>query len=189
MPDAGDLAGLPAPGHIGEPHHVALYTSTAVIGLVGAWLSRKRLRARRTWAHEWPDPVRLAEHLELSVARDSGRSAGDEELFVTALLLEFPPGGVSVRIVDRGHPAPLPLTAHGTRRRRAARRGAPWKRPGPPTGTGPAAVRRWPRRGAAAGTGGARTRPVVPSTEETVAGAPATDRPRALPGIGGRRRR
>ncbi|MEU3655472.1 PP2C family protein-serine/threonine phosphatase [Streptomyces sp. NPDC032161] len=190
------------PGHVGEPHHVALYASTAVIGLVGAWLSRQRLRAEahlvrarsvaeamqltllrpfpqrigpvgaagfyeagergtlvggdfydlcetrfgvrivlgdvrgkgldaietvaavlgsfRVWAHEWPDPVRLAEHLELSIARNSGRSAEDEELFVTALLLEFPPGGDSVRIVDRGHPAPLLLTAHGTRRLRTA---------------------------------------------------------------------
>ncbi|MFF4664430.1 SpoIIE family protein phosphatase [Streptomyces sp. NPDC001279] len=113
---------------------MALYTSTAVIGLVGAWLSGNGSGPRRTWAHEWPEPVRLAEHLELSVARDSGRSAGDEELFVTALLLEFPPGGVSVRIVDREHPAALLRTAHGTRRRRAARRGAPWKRPAPPHG-------------------------------------------------------
>ncbi|MFI9625932.1 PP2C family protein-serine/threonine phosphatase [Streptomyces sp. NPDC052042] len=186
------------PGHIGEPHHLALYLSTAMIGLVGAWLAWQRLRAEanlvrarsvaeamqltllrplperlgpvraagfyeagergtlvggdlydlcetrfgvrvvvgdvrgkgldavetvaavlgsfRVWAHEWPDLSRLAEHLELSIARNSGHPTGDDELFVTALLLEFPPGGGSVRIVDRGHPEPLLLTAHGTRR-------------------------------------------------------------------------
>ncbi|MEV6162410.1 PP2C family protein-serine/threonine phosphatase [Streptomyces sp. NPDC052052] len=72
----------------------------------------------RVCAHEWPDLSRLAEHMELSVARNAGASAGDEELFVTALILEFPPGGGSVRIVDRGHPSPLLLTADGPRRLR-----------------------------------------------------------------------
>ncbi|WP_335936116.1 PP2C family protein-serine/threonine phosphatase [Streptomyces sp. PTD5-9] len=186
------------PGHVLEQHHVALYTATALIGLVGVGLSRQRVRARaslvharsvaeamqlallhplperigplraagfyqagergtlvggdlydlcetpfgvrvvlgdvrgkglgavqtvaavlggfRACAHEWPDLGRLAEQLERGLARVPGRAAGDEELFVTALLLEFAPDGTSVRIVDRGHPAPLLLTARGARR-------------------------------------------------------------------------
>lgn len=70
----------------------------------------------RVSAYEWTDLNRLAERLELSIARNSGCPAGDEELFVTALLLEIPPDGSSVRIVDRGHPSPLVLTPHGTQR-------------------------------------------------------------------------
>ncbi|MFB7915585.1 PP2C family protein-serine/threonine phosphatase [Streptomyces sp. NPDC056061] len=186
------------PGHIWEPHHLALYTATVLIGLVGVALARQRVRAEknlvrarsvaeamqltllrpfperigpvrlagfyeagergtlvggdlydlcetrfgvrvvigdvrgkgleavqtvaavlggfRVCAHESQDLSRLAEHLELSIARGCGPSSGDDELFVTALLLEFPPDGTSVRIVDRGHPAPLLLSPHGTRR-------------------------------------------------------------------------
>ncbi|WP_406344443.1 PP2C family protein-serine/threonine phosphatase [Streptomyces sp. NBC_01578] len=70
----------------------------------------------RVSAHEWRDLSRLAERLELSIARNTGCPDGDEELFVTALLLEFPPDGGSVRIVDRGHPSPLMLTPHGAQR-------------------------------------------------------------------------
>ncbi|WSA81518.1 serine/threonine-protein phosphatase [Streptomyces sp. NBC_01799] len=82
----------------------------------------------RVSAHEWRDLSRLAERLELSIARNCGCPAGDEELFVTALLLEFPPDGGSVRIVDRGHPSPLMLTPHGTHRLHTA--------PGLPLGLG-----------------------------------------------------
>ncbi|WP_371494085.1 serine/threonine-protein phosphatase [Kitasatospora sp. NBC_00374] len=82
----------------------------------------------RVSAHEWEDLGRLAERLELSIARNSGRAAGDAELFVTALLLEFPTGRREVRIVDRGHPAPV-LVGPG---------GAEWLRTSPalPLGLG-----------------------------------------------------
>ncbi|MFE0252288.1 SpoIIE family protein phosphatase [Streptomyces sp. NPDC059010] len=53
---------------------------------------------------------------------------GDPELFVTALVLEFPPGGGEVRIVDRGHPAPLAVGPNGARRLATA--------PGLPLGLG-----------------------------------------------------
>ncbi|MFF2409779.1 SpoIIE family protein phosphatase [Streptomyces sp. NPDC058092] len=66
------------------------------------------------------DLSRLADHLELGIARNAGCPAGDEELFGTALIPKFPPGGGSLRIVDLGHPAPLLLTAHGTQRLRTA---------------------------------------------------------------------
>ncbi|MFI6726978.1 serine/threonine-protein phosphatase [Streptomyces sp. R-74717] len=82
----------------------------------------------RVSAHEWTDLSCLAERLELSIARNAGRPAGDDELFVTALILEFPPDGGSVRIVDRGHPSPLLLTPQGTQRLRTA--------PGLPLGLG-----------------------------------------------------
>lgn len=70
----------------------------------------------RVSAHEWTDLGLLAEHLELCIARNTGCPAGDEELFVTALILEFPPDGDFVRIVARGHPSPLLLTPHGLQR-------------------------------------------------------------------------
>ncbi|MFC8449187.1 PP2C family protein-serine/threonine phosphatase [Kitasatospora sp. NPDC057223] len=73
------------------------------------------LGAFRVSAHEWADLGKLAERLELSIARNSGRAAGDAELFVTALLLEFPTGTGEVRIVDRGHPAPVLVGRAGTR--------------------------------------------------------------------------
>lgn len=71
----------------------------------------------RVCAHEWQDLGRLAERLELSIARNA--PVGDEndpELFVTALVLEFPPTGGEVRIVDRGHPAPVVVGPDGARR-------------------------------------------------------------------------
>lgn len=61
----------------------------------------------RVSAHEWQSLSALATRLELSIARNSPAGEdGDPELFVTALVLEFPPGGGEIRIVDRGHPHP-----------------------------------------------------------------------------------
>lgn len=71
----------------------------------------------RVSAHEWQSLSSLAERLELSIARNSpSGDDGDPELFVTALVLEFPPDGGEVRIVDRGHPAPLVVGPQGARR-------------------------------------------------------------------------
>ncbi|MCP3819114.1 serine/threonine-protein phosphatase [Streptomyces sp. A3M-1-3] len=71
----------------------------------------------RVSAHEWQDLSSLAERLELSIARNSpAGEEGDPELFVTALVLEFPFSGGEVRIVDRGHPAPLVVGPEGARR-------------------------------------------------------------------------
>jgi serine phosphatase RsbU (regulator of sigma subunit) len=71
----------------------------------------------RVSAHEWQSLSSLAERLELSIARNSpAGDEGDQELFVTALVLEFPPGGGEVRIVDRGHPSPLVVGPQGARR-------------------------------------------------------------------------
>ncbi|KUN81438.1 hypothetical protein AQJ64_22430 [Streptomyces griseoruber] len=71
----------------------------------------------RVSAHEWRSLSGLAERLELSIARNSpAGEEGDPELFVTALVLEFPPGGGEVRIVDRGHPSPLVVGAREARR-------------------------------------------------------------------------
>ncbi|MER7000309.1 PP2C family protein-serine/threonine phosphatase [Streptomyces sp. NPDC000410] len=79
----------------------------------------------RVSAHEWKHLSSLADRLELSIARNSpAGEAGDPELFVTALVLEFPaaaePGGEArdgeVRIVNRGHPEPIVVGAKGARR-------------------------------------------------------------------------
>lgn len=71
----------------------------------------------RVSAHEWQSLSSLADRLELSIARNSpAADEGDPELFVTALVLEFPPDGREVRIVDRGHPSPLVIGPQGARR-------------------------------------------------------------------------
>ncbi|WP_369275429.1 PP2C family protein-serine/threonine phosphatase [Streptomyces sp. R11] len=71
----------------------------------------------RVSAHEWQNLSSLAERLELSIARNSpAGDDGDPELFVTALVLEFPPEGGEVRIVDRGHPPPVVVGTQGARR-------------------------------------------------------------------------
>ncbi|WP_406411822.1 PP2C family protein-serine/threonine phosphatase [Streptomyces sp. NBC_01614] len=71
----------------------------------------------RVSAHEWQNLSSLAERLELSIARNSPAGGdGDPELFVTALVLEFPPEGGEVRIVDRGHPSPVVVGPQGARR-------------------------------------------------------------------------
>ncbi|MFH0518424.1 PP2C family protein-serine/threonine phosphatase [Streptomyces sp. M41] len=71
----------------------------------------------RVSAHEWQSLTSLAQRLELSIARNSPAGEdGDPELFVTALVLEFPPGGDEVRIVDRGHPPPVAVGPQGARR-------------------------------------------------------------------------
>ncbi|MDQ1012875.1 hypothetical protein QFZ82_007360 [Streptomyces sp. V4I23] len=71
----------------------------------------------RVSAHEWRDLTSLAERLELSIARNSPAGEDtDPELFVTALVLEFPPAGDEVRIVDRGHPPPVVVGPDGARR-------------------------------------------------------------------------
>lgn len=71
----------------------------------------------RVSAHEWQSLSSVAERLELSIARNSpAGDDGDPELFVTALVLEFPPGGGEVRIVDRGHCPPLVIGPNAARR-------------------------------------------------------------------------
>ncbi|MEY9996920.1 serine phosphatase RsbU (regulator of sigma subunit) [Streptomyces sp. V4I8] len=71
----------------------------------------------RVSAHEWRSLSSLAERLELSIARNSPvGDDSDPELFVTALVLEFPPDGGEVRIVDRGHPSPRVVGPQGARR-------------------------------------------------------------------------
>lgn len=68
----------------------------------------------RVSAHEWRDLPVLADRLELSIDRNGPRgSAGDQELFVTALVMELT--GDTVRIVDRGHPPPIAVGPHGAR--------------------------------------------------------------------------
>lgn len=71
----------------------------------------------RVSAHEWQSLSSLAERLELSITRNSpAGDHGDPELFVTALVLEFPFSGGTVRIVDRGHPSPIVVGPQGARR-------------------------------------------------------------------------
>ncbi|MEU6347322.1 PP2C family protein-serine/threonine phosphatase [Streptomyces sp. NPDC046977] len=101
----------------------------------------------RVAAHEHQDLALLAQRLELSLARNVDDMLQDAELFVTAVLLEFPEAGADgpqVRVVDRGHPPPLVLGGPD---------GPRWlsTRPAPPLGLGdlsprPAAVTSHPLR-------------------------------------------
>ncbi|MGF1431948.1 PP2C family protein-serine/threonine phosphatase [Kitasatospora sp. LaBMicrA B282] len=67
------------------------------------------LGAFRATAHEVADLTELAELLDRQVRRGAAER-GDEELFVTAVLLEHRPGGGTVRLVNRGHLDPVLLT-------------------------------------------------------------------------------
>ncbi|MGW5463661.1 PP2C family protein-serine/threonine phosphatase [Streptomyces sp. NPDC003996] len=64
----------------------------------------------RVAAYEWADLAHLAERIELGITRAMQGVADDAELFVTAVLLEFPESvsrAPEVRVVNRGHPPPL----------------------------------------------------------------------------------
>ncbi|MER7753472.1 PP2C family protein-serine/threonine phosphatase [Kitasatospora sp. NPDC097643] len=69
------------------------------------------LGAFRATAHETPALVELADQLDRAVLRDAA-DRGDDELFVTAVLLQYRPGTDQVEIVNRGHTTPLLLTDH-----------------------------------------------------------------------------
>lgn len=70
------------------------------------------LGAFRATAHDTADLVELAEQLDRAVLRDAA-DHGDEELFVTAVLLQYRPGADGVEIVNRGHVTPLLLSDRG----------------------------------------------------------------------------
>ncbi|MEU8139239.1 PP2C family protein-serine/threonine phosphatase [Streptodolium elevatio] len=85
----------------------------------------------RDAAHGIADLAELADHMERRLVRDTAAGphaaadfAPDTELFVTALLLELPPDSREVRVVDRGHPAPI-LLSRGRVTRLATRPGVP----------------------------------------------------------------
>ncbi|MFB7909145.1 PP2C family protein-serine/threonine phosphatase [Kitasatospora sp. NPDC056076] len=73
------------------------------------------LGAFRELAHREPDLAGLAAALERTLARESA-GLGEElrlEGFITALLVEFPPGEAVARTVDCGHPGPYLLGGGG----------------------------------------------------------------------------
>ncbi|MDH6110125.1 serine phosphatase RsbU (regulator of sigma subunit) [Kitasatospora sp. MAP12-15] len=70
------------------------------------------LGAFRATAHETADLVELAELLDRQVRREAAE-CGDEELFVTAVLVQHQPGSDHAELVSRGHLDPV-LLAGGT---------------------------------------------------------------------------
>ena len=70
------------------------------------------LGAFRTAAHETPDLTALAAQLDRQVARHAAET-GDDELFVTAVLVEHQPATGRLLVVNRGHLDPLLLTDSG----------------------------------------------------------------------------
>ncbi|MER6302759.1 PP2C family protein-serine/threonine phosphatase [Kitasatospora sp. NPDC001539] len=67
------------------------------------------LGAFRAAAHDTPGLVELADQLDRAVLRDAA-DGGDDELFATAVLLQYRPGADCVEIVNRGHTTPLLLS-------------------------------------------------------------------------------
>ncbi|GJF34632.1 membrane protein [Kitasatospora sp. NE20-6] len=72
------------------------------------------LGAFRVTAHETADLCELADQLDRQVLRDAAEG-DDDELFVTAVLLQHRPEGLLVELVNRGHLDPLLLTPAGVR--------------------------------------------------------------------------
>ena len=70
------------------------------------------LGAFRVTAHETADLRELAAQLDRQVLRDAAEG-DDDELFVTAVLLQHRPGGSRIDLVNRGHLDPLLLTPDG----------------------------------------------------------------------------
>ncbi|WP_316520900.1 PP2C family protein-serine/threonine phosphatase [Kitasatospora brasiliensis] len=66
------------------------------------------LGAFRATAYDTPGLVDLADQLDRAVLRDAA-DRGDDELFVTAVLLQYRQGSDCVEIVNRGHTTPLLL--------------------------------------------------------------------------------
>ncbi|MDN3296293.1 PP2C family protein-serine/threonine phosphatase [Streptomyces ficellus] len=61
-----------------------------------------------------PELAGVAARLDRRLVVDCG-NRGDAEVFATAVLLEFPPDGSTVRVLSCGHPAPLLVGGDGTR--------------------------------------------------------------------------
>ncbi|WP_441246425.1 PP2C family protein-serine/threonine phosphatase [Kitasatospora sp. McL0602] len=72
------------------------------------------LGAFRAVAHETADLGELAELLDRQVLR-AAAERGDDELFVTAVLLQHRPGSGRCELVNRGHLDPVLLTPSGVR--------------------------------------------------------------------------
>ncbi|MBD0669480.1 PP2C family protein-serine/threonine phosphatase, partial [Streptomyces sp. CBMA156] len=89
-------------GLIADVRGKGLHAVGAVSVLLGAF---------REASHRVPELAALADALEDSLLRESERMSEELRLegFITALLVEFPPGEESVRTLDCGHPGPYLL--------------------------------------------------------------------------------
>ncbi|MFE4518019.1 PP2C family protein-serine/threonine phosphatase [Kitasatospora sp. NPDC056783] len=89
-------------GLIADVRGKGLHAVGAVSVLLGAF---------REGSHRAPDLAALADALEDSLLREIERMSEELRLegFITALLVEFPPGEGSVRTLDCGHPGPYLL--------------------------------------------------------------------------------
>ncbi|MGP3981772.1 PP2C family protein-serine/threonine phosphatase [Streptomyces sp. KR80] len=85
------------------------------------------LGAFRVAAAEEPTAADVAARLDRALTRDIEQRSGVEALesFITAVLAEFTPAGDEVRLVNRGHPAPLLLSAATVRTVEPADHGLP----------------------------------------------------------------
>ncbi|MFD0407395.1 PP2C family protein-serine/threonine phosphatase [Kitasatospora sp. NPDC127116] len=92
-------------GLIADVRGKGLHAVGAVSVLLGAF---------REDSHRLPDLAALADALEDSLLRESERMSEELRLegFITALLVEFPPGEESVRTLDCGHPGPYLLNPY-----------------------------------------------------------------------------
>lgn len=74
------------------------------------------LGAFREAAEQEPTITRVTARLEQAMRREGPRRAGmdDFEGFITGVIAEIPPDCSEIRLVNRGHPAPLLLLANGS---------------------------------------------------------------------------
>ncbi|MGW2933578.1 PP2C family protein-serine/threonine phosphatase [Streptomyces sp. NPDC001156] len=116
---------------VGDVRGKGMGAVAAVAVVIGAF---------REAAEQESTPEAVAQRLERALSREGTRRDGLDacEGFTTAVLAEIPHGGGVVRIVNRGHPAPLLLLPDGTLRLLEARE------PALPLGMGDLGV--WPDR-------------------------------------------
>nr|WP_234377103.1 PP2C family protein-serine/threonine phosphatase [Streptomyces sp. TP-A0356] len=108
---------------VGDVRGKGMGAVAAVAVVIGAF---------REAAEQESTPEAVAQRLERALSREGTRRDGLDafEGFTTAVLAEIPHGAGVVRIVNRGHPAPLLLLPDGTLRELEARE------PAPPLGMG-----------------------------------------------------
>ncbi|MFF3911391.1 PP2C family protein-serine/threonine phosphatase [Streptomyces sp. NPDC001848] len=116
---------------VGDVRGKGMGAVTAVAVVIGAF---------REAAEQEASLEAVAQRLERALSRERGGREGPEEFegFTTAVLAEIPHGCGVVRVVNRGHPAPLLLLPDGSLRELGARD------PAPPLGLGDLGL--WPAR-------------------------------------------
>lgn len=108
-------------GDLYAVRHSAFGTRVLIGDVRGKGLDAVRAACADVWAFRYAadharDLPELLGMLEAALLREAEVRGGleEEEGFTTALVVEFDPDGETVRVINRGHPAPLLLSADAT---------------------------------------------------------------------------